>query len=84
MWTPPRDPPELEERPWSPRVRLVVFVLAVGLSWAGTLALIFSGWEVVVGLLRGRCGRWRGVARLRMTKGVGGSSGCGAHTLRRA
>lgn len=53
MWTPPRDPPELEDRPWSPRVRLVVFVLAVCVSWAGTLVLIFAGGRMVVHLLQG-------------------------------
>ncbi len=54
MWTPPRDPPEPEVQPWSPRVRLVVFILAVCLSWGVTLALILAGWRVIFGLLRGR------------------------------
>jgi hypothetical protein len=35
-------------------VRLVVFILAAGLSCAVTLALIYLGWRGIVGLLRGR------------------------------
>jgi len=53
MWTPPPDPPEPEIRPWSPRRRLVVFLLAVCLSWGLTLALIYAGWRGLVALLRG-------------------------------
>jgi hypothetical protein len=58
MCSPPQDPPEPEPepeiRPWSPRVRLGVFILAASLSWAVTLALIYVGWRGIVGLLRGR------------------------------
>jgi hypothetical protein len=53
MWTPPRDPPEPEIRPWSVRTRLLVFLVAVCLSWALTLGLIYVAWRVGVGLLRG-------------------------------
>ena len=53
MWTPPRDPPEPEIRPWSPRVRLVVFILAACLSWTLTLALAYAGWQWIAGRLRG-------------------------------
>jgi len=54
MGIPPRDPPEPVVRPWSPRVRLLVFILAVCVSWALTLALVYAGWQGIVGLLRGR------------------------------